>query len=312
MLAFAPDSTVIKVVIDSDGRLVFVDLRFVQRDKAAWPRVDDVVRKNIVCHVPLHLELAGAGCRRIVVVERVVDHSAVIGVSPLRRIASDGNACGMAVIDKVISRNDVAGGAVLVLTGQFDSEVHIMNDVLFDQDSGAAVHVNAIGRFFVAVCRIAARGDVVNQIAADHSVAGLVDGRIGRRALETDDIDSDVVVVVDNIVRDAEVRDVPVHHQRLARTGFEVMHLVAVNDQVGDRGFGVGTVYGNAKSVATVSRSIAAVKSLLNMMDVVLQQLDVGADPMTLIPNGAEPMFGGAEVANFKALDSARNSDCES
>ena len=27
-------------------------------------------------------------------------------------------------------------------------------------------------------------------------------------------------------------------------------------------------------------------------------------DPMTLMPNGAEPMFGGAEVANFKALDS--------
>ena len=148
--------TVIKVVIDRDGRLVFVDLRFVQRDKTAWPRVHDVVLKNIVRHVPLHLELAGTGCRRVVFVEGVVDHGAVIGVSPLRRIASDGNTRRVAVIDKVVSRSDVAGGAVLVLTGQLDSKVHIVHDVLFDQDTGAAVHVNSIGRFLVPICRIAA------------------------------------------------------------------------------------------------------------------------------------------------------------
>ena len=153
------------------------------------------------------------------------------------------------------------------------------------------------------VCRIAARSDVVNQIAAYHSVAGLVDGGIGRRALETDDVDSDVVVVVDNIVRNAEVRDVPVHHQRLARTGLEVMHLIAVNDQVSDRRLGVGAVYGNAKPVAAVSRSIAALKSLLNVMDVVLQQFYMGAGPDNADAQRGEPMFGGAEVANFKTLD---------
>src|SRR5438034_11644794 len=48
---------VIKVVIDSDGRLSFVHLRFVQRNQAARPGVDDVVGKNIVSHVVLHLEL---------------------------------------------------------------------------------------------------------------------------------------------------------------------------------------------------------------------------------------------------------------
>ena len=198
------------------GGWFLFDLRFVHRDKAAGPCVDDVVRKNIVRHVPLHLELTGPCSRRIVVVERVVDHRAVIGVSSLRRITPDGNTRGMAVIDKVISRSDVTGGAVLVLTGQLDSEVHIMNDVLFDQDPGAAVHVNTIGIFIVAVCRIAARCNVVNQIAAYYSVARLVNGRVGSRALETDDVDSDVVVVVDNIVRNAEVRNVPVHYQRFA------------------------------------------------------------------------------------------------
>ncbi len=95
--------------------------------------------------------------------------------------------------------------------------------------------------------------------------------------LETDDVDSDVVVVVDNIVRDAEVCDVSVHYQRLAGTGFEVMHLIAVNDQVRDRSLGIGAVNGNAKSVVAVSGSITAIKSLLNMMDVVLQQFYVGA-----------------------------------
>src|SRR5947209_11156399 len=172
----------------------------------------------------------------------------------------------MAVIHKVVSRCYVTGRAVLVLTSQLDSKVHIMNDVLFDKDPGAAIHVNAIGRFIVAVCRIAARCDAVNQIAADYSVASLVNNRVGRRALETNDVDSDVVVVVDNIVSNAKVRDVPVHYQRLARTGFEMMHLIAVNNQFTDRSLGVGTVNGNAKPVAASSRSITPVKSLLNMM----------------------------------------------
>jgi len=143
--------TVIKVVIDNDRRLVFVSLRFVHRDETAKPRVDNVVTKNIVRHVPLHLELAGPGSRRIVVVKRIVDHGAMFGVSPLRRIPPDRNTRGRAVIDKVIPGSDVAGGAVLVLTSQFDSKVHIMNDVPFDQDPGAAVHVNTVGIFIVAV-----------------------------------------------------------------------------------------------------------------------------------------------------------------
>src|SRR6202021_1709706 len=63
------------------------------------------------------------------------------------------------------------GGAVFLLAGQLDSEVHIVHDVLLDQDSGAPVHVNAIGILLVAVGRITARGNVVNQIAAYNSVA---------------------------------------------------------------------------------------------------------------------------------------------
>src|SRR4051794_6326841 len=108
---------VIKIVIDDDGRLVFVGVRFVYRDQAARSRVNDVVGKNVVGHVPLHLELAGAGSRSVVVVQSVVDYRAVSGVSALGRIASDGNTCGVAVVDKIVPGSDVAGGAVFVLTG---------------------------------------------------------------------------------------------------------------------------------------------------------------------------------------------------
>src|ERR1019366_3892421 len=169
---------------------------------------------------------------------------------------------------------------------------------------GTAIHIDAIGRFIVAVCRIATRSSVVNQIAAYHAVASLVDGRVGCRALETDHVDSNVVVVVNNIVRDAEVRDIPVHHQRLARTGFEVMHLIAVNDQISNRHLGIGTVYSNAKRVGTVSRGITAVKILLNVMNIVFQQFYMGAGPIHVDTQRGQPMFGGAEVANLKTLDS--------
>src|ERR1035438_3525250 len=65
--------TVIKVVIDRDGRLVGFDLRFVHRHKASGPCMYDIVLKNIVRHVPLHLELTGLGSRGIFLVARVLE-----------------------------------------------------------------------------------------------------------------------------------------------------------------------------------------------------------------------------------------------
>src|SRR4030095_12610960 len=153
-------------------------------------------------------------------------------------------------------------------------------------------------------CRIPSRRNVVNQIAAHQSVARLIDGRGGGRALKADDVDSDVVVVVDDVVRDAEVRDVPVHNERLARTCLEVMHLIAVNDQISDRSLGVGAVYGNAKSVATASRSIAAWESLLNVMHVVFQKFDVGTRTANVDAQRRKTMFSCVKVANFEALNS--------
>src|SRR5215470_1311673 len=81
------------------------------------------------------------------------------------------------------------------------------------------------------------------------------------------------------------------------------MHLVAVNDQVGDRSFGVGTVYGNAKAVAATSGSIAAFEVVLNVMDIVLEQFNMGARPGDVYTQGHQAMFGGPKVADLEALD---------
>src|SRR5258708_26554346 len=83
-----------------------------------------------------------------------------------------------------------------------------------------------------------------------------------------------------------------------------MMHLIAVNDQVSDGSLGVGTVYRNAKPVAAASRCITAWKIVLDVMNVILQKFYMGAGSGTAVAKRGEPMFGGAEVANFKAFDS--------
>src|SRR5215468_335547 len=117
--------TVVKVVVNQGGWLGLVHTGFGQGDQAARASVNDVVGKDIFRHVPLHLELAGAGRGRVVLIERVVDHPGMLGPAAVGGVASDGNACGVAVIDQIIAGGDVAGGSVLVLTGQLNPEIHI-------------------------------------------------------------------------------------------------------------------------------------------------------------------------------------------
>src|ERR1700733_13916439 len=82
-----------------------------------------------------------------------------------------------------------------------------------------------------------------------------------------------------------------------------MMHFVAVYHQLTNRSFGVGTVYGNAKSIGAVSRSITPIKRLLNMVDIVLQQFNMGAGAHNTDAQRSEPAFGGVVVSNFKAFD---------
>ena len=81
------------------------------------------------------------------------------------------------------------------------------------------------------------------------------------------------------------------------------MHLIAIDDKICDRSLGVGTVYSNAKPIASTSGSIPPRKGLLNVMDIVLQELDVRSSPHNADSQRRKPMFGGMKVTNFKTFD---------
>src|SRR6476660_6270977 len=81
------------------------------------------------------------------------------------------------------------------------------------------------------------------------------------------------------------------------------MHLIAVNDQVRDWGLGVGSIYSNPKPITASSGRIATFESLLDVMDIILQQFYVGSGAHNTYAQGREPMFRGVKVANFKTLN---------
>ena len=81
------------------------------------------------------------------------------------------------------------------------------------------------------------------------------------------------------------------------------MHLIAFNDQVRDGCLGIGPIHRNAKPIAAASGGIAARKSLLDVMDVVLQQLYVGARSHDADTQRCEAMLGSMEIADFETLD---------
>jgi len=90
-----------------------------------------------------------------------------------------------------------------------------------------------------------------------------------------------------------------------------VAHLVTVNDQVSNRSLGVRIVYGNAKSVPTSSGGIAAVKSLFNVMGVVLLKFYMGTGSDNIYAQWRQPVFDRAIVPNFKSPRFSHSSGCE-
>ena len=103
-----------------------------------------------------------------------------------------------------------------VLAGQFNTEVNIMHEVAFNQNSSSAIDVDAVGIGSLAVSWITSCGDAVNRVLTHHSIACPVDRRVRRRVFEADHIDSNIVVVVHRVLRYAETSYIAVHHHRLA------------------------------------------------------------------------------------------------
>src|SRR5262245_16989705 len=91
-----------------------------------------------------------------------------------------------------------------------------MHDVALNDDTRATIHVDAACATFTAVCRVAKRVDVIYEIAYYSTVASAVKGRIWILAFEADEVNADIVVIMDDVVRDGEKLHVAVQHHRFA------------------------------------------------------------------------------------------------
>jgi len=179
-----------------------------------------------------------------------------------------------------------------------------VNDVPLDQHPGAAIHIYTVRGLVVPVRRVSLGSDVVDQVFADYAVTGLIDRWIGRGVFGADDVDSNIVVVVDDIVREAEICDVSVHHERFAGSRLQMVNFVAVDNKVGDGRFGIRAVHGDAKPVATPSWSVPSRKRLLDMVDVVLHQLNVAACAVHTDAHGSASAIICTIISDFEALNS--------
>ena len=214
------------------------------------PRTRDehVVRDHVVARVELHEQLDAVGVH-----DRVVDDDAVLGAPPAPVVAADRDPDRRRVVDEVVARRDVPGGASGVLAGELDPDVHVVDRVALDQDVAAAVDVDAVGAPVVPVRGVAVAVDVPHLVAAHDPVARLVDGRIGRGALEADHVDPDVVRVVHLVALDEEVLHVAVHDQGLGRAQGEVRELVVDDLDLLDRMVAVGAEHPDPVRVAAVA-----------------------------------------------------------
>ena len=153
-------------------------------------------------------------------------------------------------IHQVVPRDHKAGYVALVLAGHLDADVYVMDQVSLDDNLRATVHVNTIGIVLVTLTRIVYSRNVVDGIAGDRTVAGVVVRWVGRNALEANNVDSYVVVIMNDVIGDRKVADVPVHIHRFALAGLKAINLVAANRDTIEGGGRCRAVHGNAESVA--------------------------------------------------------------
>ena len=110
-------------------------------------------------------------------------------------------------------------------------------------------------------------------------------------------IDPDIVVVVDDVVGDGEVGDVPVHGHRFAVAGPEVVDLIAADRNAIERGRRRRSVHGNAKSVA------GRFGCGHDVMHGVVQDLNVAAGAGNPDAGRRRRRAGSLEIADLKTLD---------
>jgi hypothetical protein len=98
-----------------------------------------------------------------------------------------------------------------------------VDQVPLDDDVGARVAVNAVGVVLVAFSSVLDGADVVDGVPANFSVPSII-GSARADSLTANGVDSDIVVIVDDVVRNREIRDVAIDIY-----GFTVARLQAID-----------------------------------------------------------------------------------
>ena len=222
-------------------------------EQPAIVRKDNVVLDNVVACVELDVDLAAPIALGEVVVERVVDNHAVFRAAAAFVVSAKGNARLGIVVEEVVAERDETGVPARVFAAQFNAQIGIMYDVALNDDPRAAVHVDAACAALVAIGRIAKRVYVIHEITDNSAIAGAVKGRVGILAFEADKVDTDVVVIMHDVIRDREEFHVAVQYHRFAPAKLAVIDFVAIDDEVVYGGVRVATIGGNAMCTAVVT-----------------------------------------------------------
>ncbi len=229
--------------------------------------IDDIVLDDIVARVVLDVDFTAPIALSVIVVECVVDKDTVIGIAAMRIVAAKRDAHLGIVIDKVVADGNVTGILARMFAGNFHAEIGVVNDVAFDNDICRAVHVDTICTAFVSIGWIAIGTDVIDGIANDRSVASAVNSRVRVFAFITDEVNADVVVIVNDVVRDRELFHIGIQHQRFAPAELAVVDFVAINDKVMDGCIWIAPIDRNAMCAATLT-------TVLDIMHFVVADFD--------------------------------------
>src|SRR5439155_15611735 len=146
---------VVKVVIHDHTRHTIHATGLAGHGFSMFANIDDVVLENIVAQVELHQKLTGPSSPGVIAIERVVDDDGIFGGAPLQVVTPNAESGGMAGIDQIVACDHVTGVSAEVLASHFNTEVHIMHDVAFKQNSTATIDVDPVGIGSIAERRIA-------------------------------------------------------------------------------------------------------------------------------------------------------------
>jgi hypothetical protein len=96
-----------------------------------------------------------------------------------------------------------------VLAGRFHIQIAGVDRIALEDHVGAAIAVKSVGVIGLSLARIVNTADVVDRVAANLAVLGLIVAG-GADSLKSNGIDADIVIVVNDVVADGEIRHIPI------------------------------------------------------------------------------------------------------